>query len=289
MPRNLIDIVDLSVEEINELIATAEDIIANPAKYQDACAHKQLATLFFEPSTRTRLSFESAMLALGGSVLGFSEANSSSTAKGETVGDTIHTVSCYADIIAMRHPKEGAPFAAAQVAEVPIINAGDGGHNHPTQTLTDLLTIHREKGRLDNFTIGFCGDLKFGRTVHSLVNALSRQSGIKFVFISPDELKMPDYIKENVLEIDFPGRWGGDEFMVIMRDADSEAAMKIGERIRRNVEAFSMENGMLRMSISGGIATLHGLDDKDSLFKRADDALYRAKYKFGKNNVQIIK
>ena len=200
MPRNLIDIVDLSVEEINELIATAEDIIANPVKYQDACAHKQLATLFFEPSTRTRLSFESAMLALGGSVLGFSSANSSSTAKGETVGDTIHTVSCYADIIAMRHPKEGAPYAAAQFSEVPIINAGDGGHNHPTQTLTDLLTIHREKGRLDNFTIGFCGDLKFGRTVHSLVNALSRQSGIKFVFISPDELKMPDYIKENVLD-----------------------------------------------------------------------------------------
>ena len=200
MPRNIIDVTDLSVEEINELIATAEDIIENPAKYQDACAHKQLATLFFEPSTRTRLSFESAMLALGGSVLGFSSANSSSTAKGETVGDTIHTVSCYADIIAMRHPKEGAPLAAAQVAEVPIINAGDGGHNHPTQTLTDLLTIHREKGRLDNFTIGFCGDLKFGRTVHSLVNALSRQSGIKFVFISPDELKMPDYIKENVLD-----------------------------------------------------------------------------------------
>jgi len=198
--RNLIDITDLTVEEIDELIATAEDIIANPAKYQDACAHKQLATLFFEPSTRTRLSFESAMLALGGSVLGFSEAQSSSTAKGETVGDTIHTVSCYADIIAMRHPKEGAPYAAAQFSEVPIINAGDGGHNHPTQTLTDLLTIHREKGRLDNFTIGFCGDLKFGRTVHSLVNALSRQSGIKFVFISPDELKMPDYIKENVLD-----------------------------------------------------------------------------------------
>ena len=200
MPRNLIDIVDLSVEEINELIATAEDIIANPAKYQDACAHKQLATLFFEPSTRTRLSFESAMLALGGSVLGFSEANSSSTAKGETVGDTIHTVSCYADIIAMRHPKEGAPFAAAQVAEVPIINAGDGGHNHPTQTLTDLLTIHREKGRLDNFTIGFCGDLKFGRTVHSLVNALSRYSNINFVLISPLELKLPRYVKEEALK-----------------------------------------------------------------------------------------
>ena len=198
--RNLIDITDLTVEEIDQLIATAEDIIENPAKYQDACAHKQLATLFFEPSTRTRLSFESAMLALGGSVLGFSEASSSSTAKGETVGDTVHTVSCYADIIAMRHPKEGAPYAAAQFSEVPIIKAGDGGHNHPTQTLTDLLTIHREKGRLDNFTIGFCGDLKFGRTVHSLVNALSRQSGIKFVFISPDELKMPDYIKENVLD-----------------------------------------------------------------------------------------
>ena len=198
--RNLIDITDLTVEEIDQLIATAEDIIENPAKYQDACAHKQLATLFFEPSTRPRLSFESAMLSLGGLVLGFSEAQSSSTAKGETVGDTIHTVSCYADIIAMRHPKEGAPYAAAQFSEVPIINAGDGGHNHPTQTLTDLLTIHREKGRLDNFTIGFCGDLKFGRTVHSLVNALSRQSGIKFVFISPDELKMPDYIKENVLD-----------------------------------------------------------------------------------------
>jgi aspartate carbamoyltransferase catalytic subunit len=198
--RNLIDITDLSVTEIDELIATAEDIISNPVKYQDACAHKQLATLFFEPSTRTRLSFESAMLGLGGSVLGFSEASSSSTAKGETVGDTVHTVSCYADIIAMRHPKEGAPFAAAQYSEVPIINAGDGGHNHPTQTLTDLLTIHREKGSLDHFTIGFCGDLKFGRTVHSLVNALSRQSDIKFVFISPEELKLPDYLKENVLK-----------------------------------------------------------------------------------------
>ena len=196
MPRNIIDIVDLTVDEINELIATAEDIIADPVKYQNACAHKQLATLFFEPSTRTRLSFESAMLSLGGSVLGFSEANSSSTAKGETVGDTIHTVSCYADIIAMRHPKEGAPYAAAQFSEVPIINAGDGGHNHPTQTLTDLLTIHREKGRLDNFTIGFCGDLKFGRTVHSLVNALSRYGNINFVLISPLELKLPRYVKE---------------------------------------------------------------------------------------------
>ena len=200
MPRNLIDVTDLSVEEIDQLIATAEDIIANPVKYQDACAHKQLATLFFEPSTRTRLSFESAMLALGGSVLGFSSANSSSTAKGETVGDTIHTVSCYADIIAMRHPKEGAPLVAAMNASIPVINAGDGGHNHPTQTLTDLLTIHREKGRLDNFTVGFCGDLKFGRTVHSLVNALSRYENINFVLISPTELKLPRYVKEEALK-----------------------------------------------------------------------------------------
>lgn len=198
--RNLIDITDLTTAEIDQMILTAEDMIDHPAKYQEVCRHKQLATLFFEPSTRTRLSFESAMLALGGTVLGFSEANSSSTAKGETVVDTVHTVSCYADIIAMRHPKEGAPFAASQRCEVPIINAGDGGHNHPTQTLTDLLTIHREKGSLDNFTIGFCGDLKFGRTVHSLVNALSRQTGIHFVFISPEELKLPEYLKTNVLE-----------------------------------------------------------------------------------------
>ena len=200
MARNLIDIVDLTVEEIDRLIEVAEDIIANPVKYQDACAHKQLATLFFEPSTRTRLSFESAMLGLGGSVLGFSSANSSSTAKGETVGDTVHTVGCYADIIAMRHPKEGAPYAAAQHCDIPIINAGDGGHCHPTQTLTDLLTIHRERGKLTDFTIGFCGDLKFGRTVHSLVNALSRYEGINFVFISPEELKLPTYVKEEALK-----------------------------------------------------------------------------------------
>ena len=200
MARNLIDIVDFTTEEIEQLIAVAEDIIENPVKYQDACAHKQLATLFFEPSTRTRLSFESAMLSLGGSVLGFSSASSSSTSKGETVGDTIHTVSCYADIIAMRHPKEGAPYAAAQHCDIPIINAGDGGHCHPTQTLTDLLTIHREKGSLSGFTIGFCGDLKFGRTVHSLVNALSRYENINFVFISPEELKLPRYVKEEALK-----------------------------------------------------------------------------------------
>ena len=200
MPRNLIDITDLSVEEIDQLIATAEDIIANPAKYQDVCAHKQLATLFFEPSTRTRLSFESAMLRLGGQVLGFSEAASSSAAKGESVADTARTVSCYSDIIAMRHPKEGAPLVASMHATVPVINAGDGGHNHTTQTLTDLLTIHREKGRLHDLTVGFCGDLKFGRTVHSLISALSRYTGIKIVLVSPEELKLPSYVKKDVLE-----------------------------------------------------------------------------------------
>ena len=198
--RHLIDVTDLTVQEIDQLILKAEDIIAHPAKYQDVAAHKQLATLFFEPSTRTRLSFESAMLSLGGSVLGFSSAASSSTAKGETVTDTVRTVSCYVDIIAMRHPKEGAPFAASRRSNVPIINAGDGGHNHPTQTLTDLLTIHRERGNISDFTIGFCGDLKFGRTVHSLVNALSRYTGIRFLFISPEELRMPEYIKENTLQ-----------------------------------------------------------------------------------------
>ncbi len=198
--RHLIDITDLSVQEIDELIATAEDIMEHPDKYAEACHGKKLATLFFEPSTRTRLSFEAAMLDLGGKTLGFSDAATSSASKGETVGDTVQVISCYADIIAMRHPKEGAPYAAAQVARVPVINAGDGGHNHPTQTLTDLLTIHRERGSLENFTIGFCGDLKFGRTVHSLVSALSRYQGIRFVFISPPELRIPDYVKENTLD-----------------------------------------------------------------------------------------
>ena len=198
--KSLINILDLSLEEIDELIATAEDIIANPVKYRDACRYKKLATLFYEPSTRTRLSFEAAMLELGGSVLGFSEANSSSAAKGESVADTAKTVSCYADIIAMRHPKEGAPLVAAKNATIPVINAGDGGHNHPTQTLTDLLTIHREKGGFDNLTLGFCGDLKFGRTVHSLISAMSRYSGIKFVLISPHELKLPSYVKKDAIK-----------------------------------------------------------------------------------------
>lgn len=198
--KHLIDIQDLSVEEIDELIKVANDIIANKEKYSQKCNGKKLATLFFEPSTRTRLSFEAAMLELGGSVLGFSESSSSSVSKGESVSDTIRVVGCYSDIIAMRHPKEGAPLVACQRSTVPIINAGDGGHNHPTQTLTDLLTISREKGRLNNMTIGLCGDLKFGRTVHSLINAMSRYSGIKFVLISPDELKIPDYVKTNVLD-----------------------------------------------------------------------------------------
>ena len=205
--RHLIDIIDLSVEEIDDLITTAEDIIANPAKYAEVCHGKKLATLFFEPSTRTRLSFEAAMLDLGGRTLGFSDASTSSASKGETVGDTVQVVSCYADIIAMRHPKEGAPYAATQVSSIPVINAGDGGHNHPTQTLTDLLTIHREFGHLDNLTIGFCGDLKFGRTVHSLVTALCRYENIKFIFISPPELRIPDYLKENVLDAQGKTMW----------------------------------------------------------------------------------
>ena len=197
--RSLIDILDFSVEELEELVKTANDIIANPAKYSEKCKGKKLATLFFEPSTRTRLSFEAAMLELGGSVIGFSEASSSSSSKGESVADTAKVISCYADIIAMRHPKEGAPYVASKNATIPVINAGDGGHNHPTQTLADLLTIYREKGRFDNLTIGFCGDLKFGRTVHSLINAMSRYKNIKVVLISPDELKLPSYVKKDVL------------------------------------------------------------------------------------------
>ena len=198
--RNLIGIEDFSIEEIDELIEVSKDIISNKEKYLEKCKGKILATLFFEPSTRTRLSFESAMLSLGGGVLGFSSADSSSTQKGETLADTIKVVSGYSDIIAMRHPKEGAPIVAANNSNVPIINAGDGGHNHPTQTLLDLLTISQEKGRLNNFTVGLCGDLKFGRTVHSLIIALSRYENIKFVLISPKELKIPDYLKQDVLD-----------------------------------------------------------------------------------------
>ena len=198
--RHLIGMDDLSIAEIDSLIATAEDIIENPKKYSEVCHGKKLATLFYEPSTRTRLSFEAAMMELGGNVLGFSEAQSSSAAKGESVADTAKVISCFADIMVMRHFKEGAPMVASLNATVPVINAGDGGHNHPTQTLTDLLTIKREKGRLTNMTIGLCGDLKFGRTVHSLISAMARYESIRFVLISPEELKIPDYIKHEVLE-----------------------------------------------------------------------------------------
>ena len=198
--RSLISILELSAQEIADLIATAEDIIADPQKYAEACHGKKLATLFFEPSTRTRLSFEAAMYELGGQVLGFSEAASSSASKGESVSDTVKVVSCYADIIAMRHPKEGAPLVASMKADVPVINAGDGGHNHPTQTLADLLTIWREKGRFTDLTIGLCGDLKFGRTVHSLIEAMARYENVRFVLISPEELKLPSYVKKDILQ-----------------------------------------------------------------------------------------
>lgn len=198
--RSVISILDLSVEEIDELIARANDIITNPDKYADACRRKKLATLFFEPSTRTRLSFEAAMYELGGNVLSMADAKSSSAVKGESVADTVKVISCYADIIAMRHPKEGAPYVASLNASVPVINAGDGGHNHPTQTLADLLTISREKGHFDNLTVGFCGDLKFGRTVHSLIEALARYNNVRFVLISPEELKLPSYVKNDVIK-----------------------------------------------------------------------------------------
>ena len=198
--RSLISISDLSIEEIYDLIDVANDIIANPKKYAEVCKGKKLASLFFEPSTRTRLSFEAAMYELGGNVLSVPDGGSSSAAKGESVADTAKTVSCYADIIAMRHPKEGAPYVASMNASIPVINAGDGGHNHPTQTLTDLLTISREKGHFENLTVGVCGDLKFGRTVHSLIEAMSRYEGVKFVLISPEELKLPSYVKKDIIQ-----------------------------------------------------------------------------------------
>lgn len=198
--KDLIDIQDLSTEQIDDMIALAEEIIADPARFQEVCAHRILGSLFYEPSTRTRLSFESAMLSLGGQVIGFSEAGASSVAKGESVADTARTVECFADIIAMRHPKEGAPFVAAQAVDIPVINAGDGGHNHPTQTLTDLLTIHREMGHLDKLVIGACGDLKFGRTVHSLIAAMSRYADVEFVLISPEELVVPEHVRTEILD-----------------------------------------------------------------------------------------
>ena len=239
--KDLIDIQELSVSEIDELIETAEDIINNPEKYSEKCRGKKLATLFYEPSTRTRLSFEAAMMELGGNVLGFSEAQSSSVAKGESVVDTAKTVSCFADIIAMRHFKEGAPFVAAKNASVPVINAGDGGHNHPTQTLTDLLTIHREKGRLGNMTIGCCGDLKFGRTVHSLIGAMSRYEGNRFVLISPDELKIPENVRTDILER------GGIEYKETSSLEDSIGSLDILYMTRVQRERFFNEADYIRL------------------------------------------
>ena len=242
--RSLIDILDLSTEEIDQLVAVGSDIMDHPEKYAHKCDGKILATLFFEPSTRTRLSFESAMLSLGGKVLGFSEAKSSSAAKGESVADTARTVSCYSDIIAMRHPKEGAPLVASMHATVPVINAGDGGHNHPTQTLTDLLTIHRKKGHFDNLTVGFCGDLKFGRTVHSLITALSRYKNVKIVLISPEELKLPSYVRKEVLE---------KNNMEFVQTTDLEAAMPeldILYMTRVQRERFFNEEDYLRLKDS---------------------------------------
>ena len=242
--RSLIDILELSVEEIDSLVELGTKILDDPAAYAHKCDGKILATLFFEPSTRTRLSFESAMLGLGGQVLGFSEAQSSSAAKGESVADTVRTVSCYADIIAMRHPKEGAPLVAAQHALVPVINAGDGGHNHPTQTLTDLLTIHHEKGRFENLTVGFCGDLKFGRTVHSLISAMSRYKGTRIVLVSPEELKLPSYVKKEVL------RKNGVEYI---QTTDLEAVMPeldILYMTRVQRERFFNEEDYLRLKDS---------------------------------------
>ncbi len=257
--KHLIDIMQLTTEEIDEMIDTANDIIANPEKYAEKCKRKKLATLFFEPSTRTRLSFEAAMYELGGNVLGFSEAQSSSAAKGESVSDTIRTVGAYADIIAMRHPKEGAPMVACRRSTVPIINAGDGGHNHPTQTLTDLLTIKREKGHFDGLTIGFCGDLKFGRTVHSLMAAMSRYDNVKFIFISPDELRLPEYLKEDILD---PKNIEYVE-TTDLEDAMSQLDILYMTRVQR--ERFFNEQDYIRLKDSYILTPDKLADAKDSL------------------------
>ncbi len=239
--RHLMSPLDLSIEELDKLLTLANDIEKNPEKYSHACEGKKLATCFYEPSTRTRLSFEAAMLNLGGSVLGFSSADSSSAAKGESVSDTIRVISCYADICAMRHPKEGAPLVASQRSGIPVINAGDGGHQHPTQTLTDLLTIRSLKGRLDNLTIGLCGDLKFGRTVHSLIHALIRYPKIKFILISPEELRIPDYIREDVLSRN------GVPFQEVERLEDAMADLDILYMTRVQKERFFNEDDYVRM------------------------------------------
>ena len=239
--RHLMSPLDFSVEELDKLLDLAQDIEAHPAKYAHACAGKKLATLFYEPSTRTRLSHEAAMLNLGGSIMGFSSADSSSAAKGESVSDTIRTISCYADICAMRHPKEGAPMVACQHSSIPVINAGDGGHQHPTQTLTDLLTIRNVKGRLKNMTIGLCGDLKFGRTVHSLINTLVRYEGIRFILISPEELRLPDYIRHEVLDRN------NIPYEEVVRLEDAMPSLDILYMTRVQKERFFNEEDYVRM------------------------------------------
>lgn len=255
--RHMLDITDWSIEEINGLMNTADDIIAHPEKYTHAMDNKKIATLFYEPSTRTRLSFEAAMIELGGHVLGFSEASSSSASKGESVSDTVRTVGCYADIIAMRHPKEGAPTVAAKFSPVPIINAGDGGHNHPTQTLADLLTIRREKGRLDKLVVGMCGDLQFGRTVHSLMSAMSRYPGIRFVLISPEELRIPAYLRDNMRKL-------GVSLMEVEKLEDVIGTLDILYMTRVQRERFFNEADYVRLKDS------YILDPEKLAFARKD-------------------
>ena len=277
MTKNLIDPQDLSVAEIDGILTLAQKIIDDPDKYSEVCKRKKLATLFFEPSTRTRLSFEAAMLELGGSILGFSSAASSSATKGESVGDTVKIVSCYADIIAMRHPKEGAPMLASMKSDVPIINAGDGGHSHPTQTLADLLTIKREKGRLNNLTIGLCGDLMFGRTVHSLIKAMSRYEGIKFILISPDELKIPDYIRTEVLDrnnIPYKEVYTMDEVMgeldvLYMTRVQKERFFNEADYIRLK-DTYILDNSKLALA-RPDMSILHPLPRVNEIAVEVDD------------------
>jgi len=281
--RHLLDTTDLSIEEIDEIISLAVDIINNKKKYSKICEGKKLATLFFEPSTRTRLSFEAAMLELGGSVLGFSEASSTSASKGETVGDTTRVISCYADIIAMRHYIEGAPKVAASKASIPVINAGDGGHSHPTQTMTDLLTVYREKGRLDNLTIGLCGDLKFGRTVHSLVKAMCRYSNIRFVLIAPKELAMPDYIKTDYLDKNGMEYIETDKMEDVMPQLDVLYMTRVQrerffseDEYLKHKDAFILDLEKLKNAKSD-LTIMHPLPRVNEIAKEVDDDP-RAKY-----------
>lgn len=291
--RHLIDITDLSLEEIDDLLEVAEDIAAQPEKYEDVLEHKRLATLFFEPSTRTRLSFEAAMMGLGGKVLGFSEAGSSSTSKGETVSDTVETVSCYSDIIAMRHPKEGAPLLASRRSRVPVINGGDGGHAHPTQTLTDLLTIHREQGRLTDLTIGLCGDLKFGRTVHSLLTAMAPYEGVRFVLISPEELRIPSYVREDILDKngasyvetdDLEGNLGDLDILYMTR-VQRERFFNEADYLRLR-DRFILDKEKLRYA-SPTLSILHPLPRVNEIAVEVDDDPRAAYFRQAQNGVYV--